>query len=377
MLPEPLAELPIFDVLFTLTPRAEASLPPFVGPGLRGALGHALRLSACPLHCMPASGASRDAGPDCHHRALCAYSTLFDPPPTPGGNAPRPYTLRIEAPVDADRRVCSVAEPLRFGVRLFGGAAGRHIPALVAAVLRMARRGLGAPAYVGVTDADEREAAAISLIRHIAPPQTEGDRAEADALVDRLGALEPGRPTFDVVSVTDAQGVSLYEPASGAPPRIPRARTLGELLAQAPPLSEACVVTLHTPLRLEYTDRGPAGERISRVEEHPTARTLVREALFRLDALGQVTVGTGHGLTVKPLLDAAAALTTREVGLGLTEGLRRRSASQEADMPLDGLLGALELRGAGLGQIAWLLHTAAALHLGKGTVHGLGRLSVE
>lgn len=119
---------------FTLSARAVAPLPPFLGSTLRGALGHALRTL------------SGDPGRSLEERALlrevCPFLYVFGEPALDGGgrDATRPYALVPPPPQEAPWQP---GQPLSFNLVLFGRAQ-LYLPWLVAAVRRMAGEGLGA-----------------------------------------------------------------------------------------------------------------------------------------------------------------------------------------------------------------------------------------
>lgn len=360
-LPDHLASLPLTELTFHLRPRTAGRLPPFLGPTLRGTLGHALRLSACPMQC----GTGEQHGtPECFHAGLCAYATIFDPPRPPGaGDVMRSYVM-LSPPLAAGGHTdLSPGHTLAFGLRLFGPAL-RHIPAVIGAVARMGRLGLGAPSFEGESDPGAREAFAIEAVRHLAPPAHPADRAEADALVERMVAWESGRLPFDLEAVTDPSGAEIWTPGAGAPAQ-PVAFALGD--ADPPAVTDALRVRLVTPLRLEFGKK---------VEMHPTGRTLVRATLLRLENLSQSYFGTGHGILVRDLLDAASTLETQESGLEPVQSLERYSPHRGHTLPLGGVVGHLDLHGAALHDLAWILRLAEILHLGSDTVQGLGRVEL-
>ncbi len=79
--------------------------------------------------------------------------------------------------------------------------------------------------------------------------------------------------------------------------------------------------------------------------------------------------------TFKPLLDHAGTLEV--VGSDLRfHDVERYSQRQQAHTPLGGYEGTLDLRGD-LEPLAPLLRAAEVIHVGKGTVFGLGQLAVE
>jgi hypothetical protein len=360
-LPDHLASLPLTELTFHMRSRAPGRLPRFLGPALRGTLGHALRLTACPMQCGPGG---QHGAPECFHSGLCAYATLFDPPRAPGaGDVLRSFVMLAPPMAAGHHTEFSEGGALTFGLRLFGPAL-RHIPAVIGAVARMGRLGLGAPSFDGESDPGAREAIAVEAVRRLAPPAHLPDRLEADALVERMVAWESGRLPFDLEAVTDPRGAEIWTPGVAASAQ-PVAFALGD--ADPPAVVDRLRVRLVTPLRLEFGKQ---------LELHPTGRTLVRAALLRLENLSQSYFGVGHGILVRDLLEAASTLETQESGLEPVQSLERYSPHRGHTLPLAGVVGHLDLRGEALGDVAWVLRLAEVLHLGSDTVQGLGRVEL-
>jgi hypothetical protein len=252
---------------------------------------------------------------------------------------------------------------LTFGMRLFGPAL-RHIPAVIGAVARMCRLGLGPSSFDGEPDPAAREAIAVEAVRRLAAPTRPADRAEADALVERLLGWETGRMPFELEAVTDPSGTVIWTPGVGAPSQ-PVVFTLGD--ADPPAASDRLRVRLVTPLRLEFGKK---------LELRPTGRTLIRAALLRLENLSQAHFGAGHGLPVREILDAAETLDTRDKGLEPVESPDRHRPHHGNMAPIGGVIGYLELRGAALRDLAWALRIAEVVHLGSDTAQGLGRVEI-
>lgn len=110
---------------------SEAILPSFKGSTLRGALGHALKMTTCAL--------KRQDCADCMLAANCGYAFLFE---LQTGNATRrPHPYVIEPPVE-DWRFRNKGEVFDFSVILFGRA-NDYLPHIVYAVREMGKSGLG------------------------------------------------------------------------------------------------------------------------------------------------------------------------------------------------------------------------------------------
>lgn len=120
-------ELPVQRYRLVFETTADRALPAFAGNVWRGAFGHALRELACLT-----SAASCDG---CGRRAECAYAYLFETPPAANAalmrlypNAPHPFVLRELAGAGAGRAVLLLT--------LVGKARG--MLALVVEALRLA-----------------------------------------------------------------------------------------------------------------------------------------------------------------------------------------------------------------------------------------------
>jgi hypothetical protein len=360
-LPEHLAALPLTELTFHLRPRAQGRLPRFLGPALRAGLGEALRFTACPMQC----GAGEvQSAPTCSHAGLCAYAALFEPPEGPGAaDGMRSFVLLAPPVATAGYTEIPHGRTLTFGLRLFGPAL-RHIPAVIGAVARMCRAGLGPSNFAGEPEHGAREEIALEAVRRLAAPVRPTDRVEAEALVERLVAWECGRMPFELEAVTDPTGAEIWKPGRGAPAQ-PIVFALGD--ADPPPAMDRLRLRLVTPLRLEFGKK---------LEFHPTARTLIRAALLRLEHLSQSYTGQGHGLPVREILDAAATLETREKGLEPVESPERAGPHPGPLVPIGGVVGYLELRGAALRDLAWAIRLAEIVHLGSDTAQGLGRVEI-
>lgn len=137
-----LLPLPSLDVRFELAVDRPPELE-FLGPTVRGMLGHGLRHSFC--------GHRTDASGRCAAGHACTYARLFEGassrlaglPLPPGFTPPAPMVLEVDQV--AARRVspCRDAGIVKFVVRLFGAAVS-DADALIKAVSSRQRHGLGA-----------------------------------------------------------------------------------------------------------------------------------------------------------------------------------------------------------------------------------------
>ena len=343
------ARLTYCDLRFTLTPRDRITLPPDLGSTLRGALGHALRDTACPHACpLPSPGVSWACG----HRALCAYADWFEPVARPAespswastADLPRGFVVR---PARSIGRVFSPESPVRFTVRLFGRVAS-DAPRVIGAVARMARVGLGAP------DADPAAIDAWAPLRAAALKVPV--RAANRPLLERLRVHEPGRAELELTRVDDVTGRCLWSPgaaqvdAAVSLPVLPR-----DFVANP---AGGLDLVLESPLWLRQSGA-----------EAPTFADLRDVALRRIRDIGAYW----HGLTAPDDSDLGPELTLEALEIRSKRWFRF-SADQGRKVEQRGVTGTLRLSGPGLQAHQWWLAAAAVLHLGKDTVFGLGRL---
>jgi|GEM_PF-473356 len=341
------------DLRFTLTPLEPCELPSDLGSTLRGALGHALRDTACPRACpLP----SLTAPWDCTHRALCAYSDWFEPVPRPPdspsagplADVPRGFVLR---PAPNRSRIYTPEQPLRFTLRLFGRLV-TEAPRVVTAVARMALVGLGA---ASPTSAD---AAAWQRLRAAGariPP-----RSAHRPLLERLRLHDAGRAEFALTQVEDTAGRVLWTPSDAAL----RAPETAWVLPRAfvPESLDTIDVILETPLWLRHTPT-----------DAPSFDDLRDVALRRIRDIAQFW----HGVCAP----ADDTLGGDDVSVQADDLRSKRwfrfSADQGRKIRQMGVAGTLRLTGSGLRDHLWWLTASQELHLGKDTVFGLGRLRLR
>lgn len=157
------------DAWLTLETNDAATLPPYLGSTLRGALGHLLRSELCD---------GQGCGHECQNPGSCRYFSLFEQSRNATGqNAPKPMILLpprspgletvawggpVNLPLrtapprmgesipvlsDESRLKFQPGDPLRFGIRLLG-AASPLAPALIDAVARHGLNLAGSPFHL-------------------------------------------------------------------------------------------------------------------------------------------------------------------------------------------------------------------------------------
>jgi len=289
-------------------------LPLYSGSAWRGVLGRSLRQTVCVTRQPTCQG--------CLLLHNCVYSTFFESPPaTPEIAArysalPHPYVL--EPQIDA-RRALEPGEVLELGISLMGPATA-HVPYLIHALQRAGEWGLARDG-------------------------------------GRFAVVEVEQETV----LGNNEWTNIFSSAEG---KLQRHRTDAAPLPACPP---AVSLTLQTPLRIKHHGRfiGPA---------HLSAADLLRTLISRVDLLIQLYAPTG---AARPwdagmLHDAVPNISLSDAELRWHEWTRY-SSRQRAYMQLGGLLGRLQLSGAGLPTLWPLLWLGQWTHLGKGTSFGLGR----
>lgn len=128
-----------------------------------------------------------------------------------------------------------------------------------------------------------------------------------------------------------------------------------------PELPDRVTLTLVTPLRLKNKGRPATPENFS---FNLLAQNLARRMLLLDSLYGGAQRGEYDNL---PPVAAELGRELRWIEL------KRRSNRQRKDIPIDGLLGTLELHGPALESIWEMLWTGQWFHAGNGTVMGLGQ----
>ena len=304
---------------FTLEMCAEADLGDFSGFTLRGALAAHLRRMVCVTN-LPRCDR-------CWLRNECAYYRLFEASAPAesvraGGfkDPPRPIVMHYP---DAVQTRFRPGDRLRFELLVLGDTAA-YASSLVYAIRRMETAGLG---Y------GHKEGKGRFFLR------------ETD-VIGRGGEVLP-----------------LNDVASTSPGCVP-VPDLTSVRADAP---ENITITLVTPLRLKKAGRWLNAGNLQ--FDH------LVESLLRRQMVLNACYGEAHEIDKVTLLKAASRVrvTRRDLRWRFQE---RYSYRQRRSMPMDGLLGAMEVEGD-LTPFWPLLRAGTLLHAGKGATMGMGQFDVE
>lgn len=287
-------------------------LPAYKGSTLRGAFGHAFKKLVCVKRDLDCS--------TCLIADRCAYHYVFETPFSaegdPRGYAFAPHPFVIEPP-EAPRHVYDPDTDFQIGFVLIGRALD-YLPYFIYAFEEMGRRGLGAG----------RGKAALRRIIALGS-------GEEQCIYD----VETGRLTPD------------YPVCAG------------------PPAGEATGTRLRlrlcTPTRLRTEGRYARRLDFS---------LLVRALLRRSSDLARFHCGTELAVDYRHWIERAAGVWQVAARLGWHDW-ERYSQRQDRKITLGGLSGEVEFAGD------WepflpLLRLGADVHVGKGTVFGLGRYEI-
>ena len=288
-------------------------LPQYKGSTFRGAFGHSFKKLLCIKHDMDCS--------TCLIRDRCTYFYVFETPFS-GERDRRGYTFAphpvvIEPPEEA-RNIYEPEVEFRVGLVLIGRAL-EYLPYFIYAFEEMGRRGLGA----GRGKAVMRRVVAVG--------------SGADQCIYRVGTgrLEPDYPVHV------------------GPPEATQGGTRLRL--------RFC-----TPVRLKA--RGRYARRID-------FSLLVRALLRRTADLAHFHCGADLDLNYPQWIEKAAEVRT------VSDRTRwhdweRYSRRQDRKIKLGGLIGEMEFAGE-WSPFLPLLRLGADLHVGKGTIFGLGRYEIS
>lgn len=295
-----------------------AIVPEYKGSMLRGAFGHALKKTVCALR--------RQQCDTCLLTESCAYSFIFetrksseasDRSPARMAALPHPYVL--EPPSDVARSY-KTGEPFSFGLILFGRA-NDFLPHIVYTVEKMGETGLG-----------------------------------------RGTGADKGRFALRAVSEGETQ---LYDGSSKILTRSNPVPDLTLLPAPDRPVPRL-FVKLITPLRLKHQNQ---------LQDDLPFHLLIRAALRRISSL-EAAYGNGEpDLDYRGLVERAAQVRTVRSDCCWVD-LGRYSNRQQTAMLMGGVQGNITYAGDLAGFLP-LLRYCEKTHLGKQTVFGLGRMTVE
>lgn len=318
-----LPELDSFRVArfeLTLEARDRLRLPPYKGSVLRGGFGHVFRKVACI--------ARGGECPPCVLKAVCPYAYIFETPPPSDSlilrkypHAPHPFV--IEPPLDA----ATIYEPgtsLTFGLVLIGKAID-YLPYFVYAFDQLGRIGLGM----------DRGTFRLAEVR--------GEAGSGEA-----GAW---RPIYSGDRKILSNGFLVHT-----------GRDVVNAHEHDHSFSKEVTLQLLTPMRLRFDEA---------LVNHLDFHVLIRNLLRRLSALSYFHCGHQLDLDFRGLIARAEQITTEKTELHWADW-HRYSNRQKRKIQMGGLIGQVTYSGP-LAEFLPLLRLGELVHIGKGTVFGLGK----
>ena len=318
-----LPSIPYLKLKFFLTAGKDCTLNPMKGSMLRGAFGHALKRTVCVMD-------KKQPCETCMLRQQCSYTRIFEtyiegePPPFLRGlkTSPRPYII------DAyDMRTqYKEGETLEFHLTLLGKVCELY-PYVIFAVWQMAESGL----------AKSRIPFKLEKATYRPHDNSESQQNDGEQLL------------------FDGQSQSL---CSAATPSIPSSD--GKLPS---PLT----LTFLTPTRLKFNNQ---------LTIDFTFRMLTFKMLRRaLEIASFYCPEETIDWEFHSLLEQADGVTIIDKELRWVDW-ERRSNQQKTKLKMGGFTGDITLDGD-LEPFAGLLRLSEVLHIGKGTVFGLGKMVLK
>lgn len=320
--------------MFVITAEDRMVLPEYKGSALRGGFGHAFKRAVCVVR--------HGECERCLVRQQCPYQYVFETPPPPDTEMLRkypaaPHPFVIEPPLDG-RRAYEAGEPLEFGLTLVGRGID-YLPYFIVAFEELGRTtGLGrARGKFRLADVrgETRDGGRDGWI-----PIYSGDRSIL-------------RDDFRIRTGAEAN----HDPPNSSVPQSANPSTPQSTNRQIDQLT----ILFETPTRLKFEN-----SLTSDLEFH----ILIRNLLRRLSVLSYFHCGERLELDFKGLIERAKHVTKVESALRWVDW-ERYSARQGTTMLMGGFVGAATFRGD-LTEFLPLLRLGEWVHVGKGTVFGLG-----
>ncbi len=330
---------------FVIEAEERLQIPEYAGSALRGGFGHAFKRAVCVV---------RHGECDrCLVRQQCPYQYVFETPPAADTEMLRkypaaPHPFIIEPPLDG-RRGYEAGDNLEFGLTLIGKGID-YLPYFIVAFDELGRTGLG-------------RARGKFRLAEVRGESRNGGRD--DWLSIYSGDRKVLRDDFRIRTGSELEHSTLKieerrlgpEDAGGPADLDPSMLNLQ---------SSVLNISFLTPTRLKFENR-----LASDLEFH----ILIRNLLRRLSTLSYFHCGQRLDLDFRGLIERAKAVTRVESSLRWMDW-QRYSARQETTMLMGGLVGSVTFEGA-LREFLPFLQLGEWVHVGKGTVFGLGLFRLE
>lgn len=300
---------------FTIKPKRELILPPYKGSTFRGGFGHAFRRAVCMEREKECSG--------CSLRSKCVYSYVFETsvPHEVGKQQDKevPHPFIIEPPID-ERSHYGIDDRLNFDLVLIGRAVD-YMPFFIFAFEEVGRVGVG------------RNKGQYSLEKVIGM-----NNGEDTLIYDGKSHFRDDFSTIDSNDIINEGEISN---------------------------SQRVKLRFLTPARIKYN-----GKLITDANFEIVIRNLLR----RLSSLAGVHCGEKWELDWKGLIDRTKEIKTVLSDL-VWKDWERYSQRQDTKLKMGGFLGEITFEGD-LTEFMPFLKLGEYLHIGKGTVFGLGKYEI-
>lgn len=327
----PRVSMDVYAVTLVATRRFD--LPPYSGTTLRGAIGRALRATSCSTGYDDCSRRVADQTQFCSRVQRCPYGQLYESAPPLHvelkrgfANPPAPYV--VVAPWHGQPITLRVGDELTFRIKLFGAARSLWASVVQAAVAASVR-GLGRHENAGAVEVREVVRAVPGL----------GPQPVYAADTGLIGA--PMSEPWRVVPTVDLDVPDTFR------------------------------VVLSTPLSIERRDESGRRRPLDTFDPRELTSSLAR----RLELLSLVHEDHLAQWDVQRLLRLSDRVVITDAHI---ERIRfdRFSSRQDGPVPAEGIAGAVMCARVEP-ELAALWSTAAAVHVGHGTVFGFGEVLLE
>lgn len=352
---------------FILKATEPISLPPYKGSTLRGGFGTAFRRVVCVMKGKECA--------QCLLKSKCIYSYVFETPPPQDTKVMRKYEAAphpfIIEPPDETKRDYHPGDTITFGLTLIGKAID-YLPYFIYTFEELGKTGLG----------KGRGSFELSEVRHnvnllqkpfsVMPAKagihdSPGFNGSLSGKADEKNTLLRQRQERDAVCTVAAHAI--YSSATKTLNRFDtHTLEIGPVVFDDP-AAKPSNLTLNflTPTRIAYNGR---------ITENIEFHVIIRNLLRRISLLSYFHGNnqTGPEIDLKEVIEKAKAVKIASKHFHRYDW-ERYSGRQEQKIEMGGFVGDISFEGP-VSPFVPLLKAGEVLHIGKGTVFGLGRYEV-